>query len=522
VNAGADPSAHAQAADAGVLGVVLLIQGSLHAMDSDAGMAELVVRGLERIPGVASVRLRSDGGTLAGAPAAPEPLRLPLRTARDSYGTLELTVDEPARYAPYAPFISNLANLIALWMENRRQRQALERSVAVQHLLADAGSAFADSMQGQTALAALGPLVVPALADWCVVLLADEERAPEPAAAHQPAHALLRRLLERWRERGEPELRASWLIDVAGDGASDGPGAADARATLRGLAVASALLVPLVARGQLRGLVLLATTEPARGFVGTRATAEELVRRAGVAVENARLYQEAQEAARQREEILAVVSHDLRSPLGSILLNAAMLLELVDENAAPERHAAAVIKRAGERMTRLIRDLLDLDSIRKGRLALELRPHAPRALVDEALDILGPLARERKLTLIGEPDDGLPELTCDRDRVFQVLENLVANALQVSAAGGRIWVRAAADAEGVRFSVADSGPGIRAEDQAHVFDRLWRADAAGYKGTGRGLAIAQGIVEAHGGRIWLESQPGRGTTFYFTLPARRD
>jgi signal transduction histidine kinase len=447
-------------------------------------------------------------------------VRLPLRTARESYGALELMIDEPARYAPYAPFISNLANVIALWIENRRQREQLERTAAAQRFLGDASSALSESIQGHTAVAVLERMVVPALADRCFVGLLDGDgklRAPGAGAtaAERGAHALVERLIDHPRRARHQSL----LLDV--DDATATVELAAARATLRELGITSALLVPLVVGAQTLGLVLLAAMSPTRRLEPTRAVAEELVRRAAVAIENAKLYGDAQEAARQREEMLAVVSHDLRGPLGSILLNAATLLELLAENADPELgHSAQVIHRAGQRMNRLICDLLDLDNIRKGRLSLELRPHTPAALVEEVVDILGPLARERRLQLYGDADAELPEVACDRDRIFQVFENLLSNAIQISSAGSRIVVRATANAADVRFAVVDSGPGISEEDQPRVFDRLWRGNGAGYSGTGRGLAIAQGIVEAHGGRIWLESRLGRGTTFHFTLPVR--
>jgi len=290
---------------------------------------------------------------------------------------------------------------------------------------------------------------------------------------------------------------------------------------LRGLGVGSAMLVPLRARARLLGVTLLAGTQR-RFDEAALATAEELARRAAVALENSRLYEQSQEAARQREEMLAVVSHDLKSPLGAIKLNATTLLDVLGEDVGADRtlrRPVQLIQRSAERMSRLIRDLLDLDSIHRGRLALELRAHPPGVLVDEAVDLLGPLASARQLALVAELEPGLPEVRCDRDRIFQVLENLLSNAIQICEPPAEIRVRAARHDEGaVRFEVVDAGPGISEEDQLHVFNRLWRARCAGYRGTGRGLAIAQGIVAAHGGRIWVKSKLGEGATFAFTLP----
>ena len=169
-------------------------------------------------------------------------------------------------------------------------------------------------------------------------------------------------------------------------------------------------------------------------------------------------------------------------------------------------------------MERLIEDLLDFVSIEAGHLAINPRQEDSRLILDEAVASFEPAAREKGLQLRAEAEPHLPAIFCDRERVLQVISNLVGNAINVSAEGGAITLRAKAREHEVAFAVIDMGPGISEKSLPRIFDRHWRGNKPKYKGTGLGLAIAKGIVKAHGGRIWAESTLGQGTTFFFTVP----
>jgi signal transduction histidine kinase len=239
-----------------------------------------------------------------------------------------------------------------------------------------------------------------------------------------------------------------------------------------------------------------------------------------VEMENVRLVGEAQEALRAREDLLAIVSHDLRNPLGVVLASTALLLKsnLPPDKQERARRQVEAIQRAGNRMNRLIRDLLDFASIQAGRLSVSLRPQDVTAMVNEVLEVTEPLAAGKSLRLTAEVAPGLA-IRCDHDRVIQLFSNLVGNAVKfTSDEGGTIAVRAAPDGDVALFSVADTGPGISADELPHVFDRYYQAQRRNRDGIGLGLSIARGIVEAHGGRIWVESEEGKGSTFFFTLP----
>jgi signal transduction histidine kinase len=229
------------------------------------------------------------------------------------------------------------------------------------------------------------------------------------------------------------------------------------------------------------------------------------------AVENARLYEATQRAVSARDAMIAVVSHDLRSPLSSLSLG----LELLQEGGSAEETRVVIDRmgRSARLMKRLIDDLLDVARIENGELSVKIKPERAGALVDDARALAAPLAESAGVTLrvAGAPD---VEVQADRQRVVQVLTNLLGNALKFTPSGGTVSLECEVRPDEVRFSVTDSGPGIAPTHLPHVFERFWRKDG---RGLGLGLFIARAIVLAHGGRIWVESQPGKGARFTFTL-----
>ena len=228
----------------------------------------------------------------------------------------------------------------------------------------------------------------------------------------------------------------------------------------------------------------------------------------------------AQHAIRARDDVMGVVAHDLRNPLSVILMHAE-LLRMIHRNGDDQTdQAAAAISRSATRMNRLIQDLLDVSRIDAGGLSLDRAPIDPAKFLAESVESQRPLASSEKLDLRLDIEPPLPQVDADRDRLAQVLENLIGNAIKFTEPGGRITVGARARDEGVLFWVSDAGVGIRDSDLPQVFDRFWQAEgeSSAARGTGLGLPIVKGIVEAHGGRVWVESTPGRGTTVSFVIP----
>ena len=228
---------------------------------------------------------------------------------------------------------------------------------------------------------------------------------------------------------------------------------------------------------------------------------------------------EAEAAVATREELLAVVSHDLRNPLSSIVTSACSLQRTNIEGQEGERahKFAGIILRSADRMARLISDLLDLAQIQAGGLSVQPASEEVDTLVRESVEMLQPLATQKSLKLDGVAGTGL-EVHCDRERVLQILSNLVGNALKFTPEGGSILIEARRVGLEAVFSVRDTGLGISAEELPRIFDRFWQAEKKTRAGIGLGLSIVKGVIEAHGGRLWVESKVGAGTTFYFALP----
>jgi signal transduction histidine kinase len=245
-----------------------------------------------------------------------------------------------------------------------------------------------------------------------------------------------------------------------------------------------------------------------------------LTAREAMAIDNARLFKIAERESRTRKNLLSAVSHDLRNSLSAISMSTALLLRdlpLEVQGRRPKKNLE-IIQRSVIEMNRLIEDLLDTASIEAGHLALNMEPHAVKTILGDAVQTQEAQAASQSISLKSEfAGDGL-QVMCDPQRIQQVFSNLIGNALKFTPAGGAITLKAEAhDPMQVRFAVSDTGTGISLEDMPNLFERFFQGTRKENQGIGLGLVIAKGIVEAHGGRIWIESKPGEGTTVYFTL-----
>lgn len=218
-----------------------------------------------------------------------------------------------------------------------------------------------------------------------------------------------------------------------------------------------------------------------------------------------------------RDDALAVVAHDLRNPLNTILMSAQLIEELSPTLSETVRKQIEIIMRAGRTMNHLIQDLLDVS---------RAEANEPLQIQEEVVDLASVIEEvaqatatraHRKGVAVSAECSGSITIVGDRRRIRQVLSNLLGNALKFTPSGS-ITVQAVCDQESVVVSVRDTGPGVDAAHLPHLFDRYWQAKQSNRAGAGLGLAISKAIVEAHGGRIWAESKTGSGTTFFFTLP----
>lgn len=402
----------------------------------------------------------------------------------------------------------------------QRAREAAEREERRAAFLAAAGQELAASLQYEQTIAALARLIVPNLAEMCVVDIAEDEgalrrlavahRNPEDEALLANDIGTLRQqvpeVLVRIMQESEPALvgATSGIYEYV-TGSNDGGGR-------------TIIVLPLVSRGQTIG-VATATSIEAKPF--TREDLPlftELARRASLAIDNARLYLESQQAVRAREEVLAIVSHDLRNPLNAVTLGAS-LLQMSGTLSEDDREQIDTIEVSAKRMARLIADLLDVTRLEGGkRLPIEPETVAVHELIDEAEELFRAQAAVAQVALVTHADPALPRVHADRHRVMQVMSNLIGNSMKFTPPGGRIEFGATQRDGMVLFTVSDTGPGIPKENLTDIFSPYWQAKRAERLGAGLGLPIAKGIVEAHGGKIWVESEDGDGTRFYFTLP----
>jgi PAS domain S-box-containing protein len=226
-------------------------------------------------------------------------------------------------------------------------------------------------------------------------------------------------------------------------------------------------------------------------------------------------------AVSARDDTVSVVAHDLRNPVSAVkMLSAALLRRARNEALSDEsQEQLTLIRQAALQMDRLIQDLLDVTRVETGRLVIEPEAIEVPDLLAWALETLRPLVESAGIELVEQSSPGV-KVNADRQRIGQVLSNLIGNAIKSTPEGGRITVSADDSGDHVQVVVQDTGAGIAADQLAHIFDRFWQSERSSIRtrGAGLGLPIAKGIVEAHGGRLWAESEPGKGSRFYFTLP----
>ncbi|CAN5901740.1 hypothetical protein BH23GEM7_BH23GEM7_25420 [soil metagenome] len=413
-------------------------------------------------------------------------------------------------------------------------REQAEAAARRSRVLAEASRILSSSVDYRHTLRAMVRFLVPELADAVIVYMLDGEGQLERlAAAHSGPreNASLQQLLTvrtpdldstispvaRVIRTGKAELIPEVgpeLLGVRGE-------SPESLGILRLIDPRSLMVVPLVSGGAAFGAISLSCSTPGRRYTSDDlGMAEDLASRVTLAVDNARLYAEAERAARARQELLHVVSHDMRNSLNAALLHVELLLSSTpaEERRVRGRSQIETIQRSLNQMHRLVQDLLETEKLEEGQLVLQRERQEIPPLLEEVLGMLQPVAEEEHLHLESHFPEQLPAVLADRGRLLQVFFNLVGNAVKFTPPGGRIMLRAELLGSEVCFSVSDTGPGIAAADLPHVFDPYWQGDQGAYGGRGLGLAIARGIVEGHEGRIWVESRQGVGSTFCFMIP----
>ena len=431
------------------------------------------------------------------------------------------------RYTPAGAFVGFIGSCIDI-TERKRAEELLR-------FPAEASSVLAASLDYETTVQNVARLVVPFLADWCGVDLIEDDGSIRPyAVAHvDPAKVAWARELRR-RYPTDPDARTG-LANVLRTGQAElYPLVADEmlQATardaghlelMREVGFTSVMIVPLVARGRTIGGLSLVSAESGRRFdEADLKLAEHLAYRAALAVDNARLYQDAQEAIHVRDEFLSIAAHELKTPVTSLLAYTQVLQRRATrDKTANERdlRALQVIAEQSERLSRLISSLLDLSRIETGHFMIERRPVDIAALARRVVEQTKATAEQHVIELKAPAEP--VTLHGDDLRLEQVMQNLLQNAVKYSPGGGTITVEVAREADQAAITIADQGMGIPESARSQLFQRFFRAgnvNTSHISGMGIGLYVVREIVARHGGAVEVRSVEGEGTTFIVRLP----
>jgi len=397
-----------------------------------------------------------------------------------------------------------------------------------QQLLADVGAALAESgLVLEKTIQKLAEVSVNSLGDYCILNIVCDSNdsdilkivAKDPNNSQKSAD-LLKLIKSGAFSHLIMNSEESLLIENITDYQSALlAGSETELQMLHDLHLISLLSVPLIAKKKFIGrLVMISTTPNHRYHDIDLRLAKGIALRAALSIENSHLYNESQKAIASREEILAVVSHDLKNPLTTIKLigETLQLLQSPDKNTCIS--FAKKIDQSVKQMQVLIGDLLDFASIQGGSFSVNKHAESLLDALRETTESIQAQAEANHQSLVMDFSPDLPKVNVDLPRIVQVISNLLSNAIKFTPAGGTIKISAAVRNSDILVSASDTGPGIAAENLIKIFDRFWQADSTKHKGSGLGLSIAKGIVQAHGGKIWAESELQKGATFYFTIP----
>jgi signal transduction histidine kinase len=432
------------------------------------------------------------------------------------------------------PIAQNDVEVARLGAAMRTMSGAIAEREDALRLLATASDVLSRSLDYDETLAALAKVVVPAIADWCIVDIIDE-RGPTRVGVVQAdiakvdvAARIARARVDMTRSpargvlaTGEPLL----LSDVPDPSSSPGITTEELE-TYREMQPRSLIVVPLVAQGKPFGLISFITAESGRRFDHDDLDlASEIARRAAIAIEHARLYKQLQESLRARDEFLSSAAHELKTPLTSIKGYAQTLERRARELDEPMRSRFAGLQRidaASTRMARTIDELLDLAKLRLGqKIDLDRSTADLVAIARDSVAVHAAMSAGHRITL----EARVPAVVghWDGRRLEHVISNLISNAVKFSPSGGDVVVTVDTIEGDALVAVRDQGVGIVPEDRASIFERFRRgSNVKGIPGTGIGLTLAKEISEAHGGHVFVESAPGKGSTFTLRLPLSVD
>jgi GAF domain-containing protein len=488
-------------------------------------------------------RVFEAGRALARARGYRSQVVVPMLRHDEAVGTIAVTRRAPGGFTDdEIALLQTFADQAVIAIENARllselqaRTQELTRSVGELQALGEVGQAISSTLDLQTVLSTIVARATQlADADAGVIYEYDEQREVfEPRATERLEDDIVQALVATPVRKGQgatgrlAEVREPIQVaDVRAPGNQLPVRDALIRAGYRAL-----LAVPLVREDHLIGGLTVFRKTPGEFAVEIVDLLKTFATQSALAIQNARLFREIEEKSRQLEvasqhksEFLASMSHELRTPLNAIIGFSDVLLQgMFGETNEKQTEYLRDILSSGQHLLSLINDILDLSKIEAGRMDLDVEAFDLPAAIDDAMLLMRERAARRGITLERHVDEGAGEIRADQRKVKQVLLNLLSNAVKFTPEGGRIDVRVSLENGTAEISVTDTGIGIAPEDHAAVFEEFRQVGAADKKaeGTGLGLALCRKFVELHGGRIWVTSQIGQGSTFTFTLPRRQ-
>jgi signal transduction histidine kinase len=414
-------------------------------------------------------------------------------------------------------------------LDDLRARGALDEQKRIR-LLADAGAVLTSILQSDDTLREIAAIAVRDFADYCIVDIVEVNAGIRrlQAVSRDPSNVHVcdlfmqvsldgsgRRLISPVLENKQPLLMERLSQETIATLSKDEK---ELRA-LQAAGLESLIVAPLIAFGRLFAVITLGSSSSLRLFEPADVlVVEELARRAALSIENTQCFGEARLAVKTRDEVLAIVSHDLKNPLATMALVTELLRRSEQMDGRKLSEFADRIQRSVDSMQSLIANLMDFARIQSGIFSVEKQYERLHSLVMAVIDGIRVQAEAKRLILDVDLSSSLSPVAMDAHRIRQVISNLVGNAIKFTPEGGAIRVWARQERKEIIVSVADTGPGIPAEDLSRVFDRFWQAQTTKKMGSGWGLFIAKGIIEAHAGAIWVESKLGQGSEFSFALP----
>jgi PAS domain S-box-containing protein len=412
-------------------------------------------------------------------------------------------------------------------VEDITDRKWAEKSL---RFLAEASTVLAASIDYKTTLTNVVNLAVPYLADWCTIDIVEEDKSISTVAVtHQDASKLelAQKLCDCSSAKTDTLLNVSEVI-LTGQAQliSQLPEFSltpnSQLEILQKLGLVSYMIVPLIVGGQTFGAITFVIASGDRDYSqADLSLAKDLAQRAAIAVDNARLYRQTQEANRMKDEFLTTLSHELRSPL-TAMLGWIRLLNDRNFDKATTAKAMATIERSAWSQVHVVEDLLDVSRMIQGKISLNIRPIELTVLITNVIDSFRPAAEAKNIQLESVLEPRASLITGDLDRLQQVIWNLLSNAIKFTPKGGKVEIALTRINSHVELRISDTGPGITSDVLPYVFDRFRQADSSStrrYGGLGLGLAIVRQLVELHGGTVFAESEgEDKGATFIVKLP----